>query len=93
MFHGIFNKKLRNYQNNSGADILYNCSSLLTSRLYCRLRNLTGSCHLLWLAGFTAGRESHPAPKNLYSTIMSVAQYWLFDNRKYLHREIMPQFG
>ena len=46
-------------------------SYLLSSRLYCRLRNLTESAlrtyknhvRALWLAGCTAGRESHPALK------------------------------
>ena len=37
-------------------------SFLLSSRLYCRLRNFTESCHAGSRA-FTAGRESHPAPK------------------------------
>ena len=36
---------------------------LLTSRLYCRYRNYTDSAQAL--ADFTAGRELHPALKNL----------------------------
>lgn len=41
---------------------------LLPSRLYCRPRNFTESCAVA-LAGFTAGGESHPALKIIYSLI------------------------
>lgn len=52
---------------------------LLSSRLYCRLWNLTISAALLLhgvymeqkrVADFTAGRESHPAPKICYFVYM-----------------------
>ena len=46
---------------------------LLSSRLYCRYRNRTGSCGRRPLADYTAGGESHPAPKTnmrLFSTCM-----------------------
>ena len=47
------------------ANILY---ILLSSRLYCRLWNHTKSC-LKKLAGYTAGWDLHPTPKNSYSYV------------------------
>ena len=46
--------------------------TLLPSRLYCRLRNRTGSAFRL--AGYTAGRESHPALKN---SSYSIHRYYI----------------
>lgn len=47
-----------------------NIVHLLSSRLYCRLWNLTKSCPAVIdrgrLVGFTTGRESHPALKTYY---------------------------
>ncbi len=41
-------------------------SALLSSRLYCRPRNYTESAEPeVQFAGYTAGRELHPAPKKL----------------------------
>ena len=42
------------------------CPVLLSSRLYCRFRNHTESAFQGRFADYTAGRESHPAPKNLF---------------------------
>ena len=42
---------------------------LLPSRLYCRYRNLTGSCAAA-LADFTADRELHPALKTSFDSIV-----------------------
>ena len=50
---------------------------LLPSRLYCRFRNLTGSCAQA-LADFTAGREINPALKILFSSFIIVALMQLF---------------
>jgi len=41
-------------------------TSLLSSRLYCRPRNYTGSCPESGLAGFTAGGDILPALKVTY---------------------------
>lgn len=52
-------------RNDNFAELPPRFSCPLSSRLYCRHRNLTGSCANA-LAGFTAGMEFHQTPKTCY---------------------------
>lgn len=50
--------------------VVQNHNLLLSSRLYCRYRNHTGSAVKYGSRTFTAGGELHPAPKNFLLFIM-----------------------
>ena len=57
------------------------------SRLYCRYRNLTGSAVKYGSRTVTAGRESHPAPKNFfYSVVYYMPLYVLFQGIFHINR-------
>ena len=57
------------------------------SRLYCRYRNLTGSAVKYGSRTVTAGRESHPAPRiSFYSVVYYMPLYVLFQGIFHINR-------
>ena len=72
-------------------------SFLLSSRLYCRYRNLTGSAVKYGSRTVTAGRESHPAPKNfflfcsiLYAFICPISRDFSYKSQIQLFHQFHP---
>ena len=60
---------------------------------YCRLWNYTKSCevHYASLAGYTAGGELHPAPKNYFVMYMLIPFCRIVNLRKWLRtKEALP---
>ena len=73
-------------------------SFLLSSRLYCRYRNLTGSAVKYGSRTVTAGRESHPAPKNfflfcsiLYAFICPISRDFSYKSQIQLFTNFIPE--
>ncbi len=56
---------------------------LLPSRLYCRYRNFTDSAPKRSRT-VTAGGESHPALKILFTCVFTIAQHWVLVKGKFL---------
>ena len=96
---GVSRKKedtlLRGILHESHNEIL---SFLLSSRLYCRYRNLTGSAVKYGSRTVTAGRESHPAPKNfflfcsiLYAFIYPISRDFSYKSQIQLFTNFIPE--